>query len=59
MVTYSNLYYCLGGKFYVTGGTDRIARVYQCIPDPPILLAELSGHQDRIMTIQFSNTGQW
>ena len=45
--------------FFVTGGTDRIVRVYQCIPYPPILVAELEGHSDRIMTIQFSNTLSW
>ena len=35
----------LGGKFFVTGGTDRIIRVYECIPDPPTLVAELNKHQ--------------
>ena len=35
----------VGGKFFVTGGTDRIIRVYQCIPDPPTLVAELNKHQ--------------
>ena len=34
----------LGGKFFVTGGTDRIIRVYMCIPGPPTLQAELTGH---------------
>ena len=33
-----------GGKFFVTGGTDRIIRVYVCIPGPPTLHAELTGH---------------
>ena len=33
-----------GGKFFVTGGTDRIIRVYMCIPGPPTLQAELTGH---------------
>jgi len=47
-----------GGKFFVTGGTDRIIRVYVCIPGPPILHAELTGHTDRIMTIQFGNVGR-
>lgn len=31
----------LGGKYFVTGGTDHIIRVYLCIPGPPILHAEL------------------
>ena len=33
-----------GGKFFVTGGTDLIIRVYVCIPGPPTLQAELTGH---------------
>ncbi len=48
-----------GGKFFVTGGTDCLVRVYQCVPYPPVLIAELSGHTDRIMTVQFSNTPMW
>jgi bromodomain and WD repeat domain-containing protein 1/3 len=47
-----------GGNFYVTGGTDRIVRVYRINPDSPVVLAELKGHNDRIMTVQFSNAGQ-
>ena len=31
----------LGGKYFVTGGTDHIIRVYLCIPGPPTLQAEL------------------
>uniref|UniRef100_A0A1X7SVG1 Uncharacterized protein n=1 Tax=Amphimedon queenslandica TaxID=400682 RepID=A0A1X7SVG1_AMPQE len=46
-----------GGKFYVTGGTDKIVRVYE-MSDPPILVNELTGHTDRILTIQFNNNGQ-
>ena len=33
-----------GGKYFVTGGTDCIIRVYVCIPGPPTLEAELGGH---------------
>ena len=33
-----------GGKYFVTGGTDHILRVYVCNPGPPVLLAELDGH---------------
>ena len=33
-----------GGKYFATGGTDRIVRVYSCIPGPPTLTAEVSGH---------------
>ena len=47
-----------GGKFYVTGGTDKIVRVYE-MSDPPLLVNELTGHTDRILTIQFNNNGQW
>ncbi|XP_019860715.1 PREDICTED: bromodomain and WD repeat-containing protein 3-like [Amphimedon queenslandica] len=46
-----------GGKFYVTGGTDKIVRVYE-MSDPPLLVNELTGHTDRILTIQFNNNGQ-
>ena len=34
-----------GGKYFVTGGTDHILRVYLCIPDSPTLHAELEGHK--------------
>lgn len=34
-----------GGKYFVTGGTDHILRVYVCIPGPPVLQAELDGHK--------------
>jgi len=34
-----------GGKYFVTGGTDHILRVYLCNPDSPILHAELDGHK--------------
>ena len=47
-----------GGKFYVTGGTDKIVRVYE-MNDTPLLVNELTGHSDRILTIQFNNNGQW
>ena len=33
--------YIIGGKYFVTGGTDHIIRVYICIPGPPTLQAEL------------------
>ena len=69
-----------GGKYFVTGGTDHIIRVYICIPGPPTLQAELEGQhtvrhnqllcwhglvlvscfhfQEKIMTVQFGNTGE-
>ena len=34
-----------GGKYFVTGGTDHILRVYVCNPGPPALQAELDGHK--------------
>ncbi len=34
-----------GGKYFVTGGTDHILRVYICNPGPPVLVAELDGHK--------------
>lgn len=34
-----------GGKYFVTGGTDHILRVYVCNPGPPVLHAELDGHK--------------
>ena len=40
-----------GGKYFVTGGTDRILRMYVCIPGPPVLQAELSGHTVRIQAV--------
>ena len=36
-----------GGKYFVTGGTDHILRVYVCIPGPPVLQAELVRHKVR------------
>ena len=35
----------VGGTFFVTGGTDKIIRVYKCIPFPPVLVAEVQRHQ--------------
>ena len=34
-----------GGKYFVTGGTDHLLRVYVCIPGPPVLYTELDGHK--------------
>ena len=34
-----------GGKYFATGGTDHVLRVYVCIPGPPLLQAELKGHK--------------
>ena len=31
----------------MTGGTDKTVRVYNCIPGPPVLLAEVLGHMVR------------
>ena len=31
----------------MTGGTDKILRVYNCIPGLPVLLAEVLGHMVR------------
>ena len=28
----------------MTGGTDKVVRVYSCIPGPPALMAEMAGH---------------
>ena len=33
-----------GGKYFATGGTDRIIRVYQCVPGPPTVMAEIETH---------------
>ena len=38
-------YHFVGGTFFVTGGTDKIIRVYKCIPYPPVLVAEVQQHQ--------------
>ena len=40
-ITVYNVHVHLGGKYFVTGGTDHIIRVYICIPGPPTLQAEL------------------
>ena len=34
----------------MTGGTDKVLRVYNCIPGPPVLVAEVSGH-----TVRYNN----
>ena len=31
----------------MTGGTDKIVRVYDCMPGPPSLMAEVQGHMVR------------
>ena len=36
-----------GGKYFVTGGTDKSVRVYICIPGPPVLQAEIQAHTVR------------
>lgn len=40
-----------GGKYFVTGGTDHILRVYVCNPGPPVLQAELDGHTVRWVSV--------
>ena len=39
-----------GGKYFVTGGTDKFVRVYVCIPGPPTLMAEVLAHSVRLTT---------
>ncbi len=34
-----------GGKYFVTGGTDRLVRVCVCVPGPPQLQVEIAGHE--------------
>ena len=44
-----------GGKYFVTGGTDHIIRVYMCIPGPPTLQAELDS-QHKVRNDKFLST---
>ena len=39
-----------GGKYFVTGGTDKFVRVYVCIPGPPTLMVEVLAHSVRLTT---------
>ncbi len=38
-----------GGKYFVTGGTDRLLRVYSCCPSQPFLMTEVQAHTVRKM----------
>ncbi|XP_063794477.1 bromodomain and WD repeat-containing protein 3 isoform X4 [Pseudophryne corroboree] len=46
-----------GGMFIVTGSTDHVIRIYYLGSGEPEKIAELEGHVDKVVAVQFCNNG--
>ncbi|CAH2314773.1 bromodomain and WD repeat-containing 3 isoform X2 [Pelobates cultripes] len=46
-----------GGMFIATGSTDHVIRIYYLGSGTPEKLAELEGHLDKVVAVQFCNNG--
>lgn len=47
-----------GGMFIATGSTDHVIRVYYLGYESPEKVAELEAHSDKVVAVQFCNTGR-
>uniref|UniRef100_A0A8C5WYV0 Bromodomain and WD repeat domain containing 3 n=1 Tax=Laticauda laticaudata TaxID=8630 RepID=A0A8C5WYV0_LATLA len=46
-----------GGMFIATGSTDHVIRIYYLGSESPEKIAELESHMDKVVAIQFCNSG--